>query len=199
MSLPEPRYLLWLDLETSDLSPSKGEILEIGAVLTEFRYPYDEVGRFQSVVRADVLLYQAASKLTFEEFVAEFAEDHHEAVVEMHLDNGLLAESFQSKDDRREVQRRFMQWLTELVPDKGTIRIAGSGVGPFDVPYMRHHMPLIPGWCQYRVLDISSVRTALESVGKPQDDGADGKHRALGDALSALACMRRLANAFVGI
>jgi oligoribonuclease (3'-5' exoribonuclease) len=62
------------------------------------------------------------------------------------------------------------------------VMFAGSGIGPFDVPLIRRHLPRAAAAVHYRPLDISSVREMglLLGLAPPWPDG-ERPHRAAGD------------------
>lgn len=68
------------------------------------------------------------------------------------------------------------------------VAVAGSGVGPFDVPLLRAYFPVTAGSVHYRPLDISSVRALARLVGVTSPFEAEARpHRAAGDVAFSVA------------
>lgn len=195
MSLADPTHLLWIDLETTGLgSPHNGEILEIAMIVTEPLTPYKEIDRLQAAIRPMDLWLDTG--LPGPESLVDFLQ-LHPVVAKMHLSNGLLAECWASELYVDDVQRWILAYLTdELGIEKGNARLAGSGIGPFDIPWLRVHMPLLMGFVQYRPMDISSVRSWLQSCGACLEKAESG-HRSMQDAELARAEALRLARTWV--
>ena len=172
--------LLWLDLESTGLDTSNGdEIIEIGCILTT--KDLRTLGEFTAVVKPSD---SAMARLTANQFL-----------VEMHTANGLLDEI----DNGRSiavVEYDLLCWLSSL----GAVRkltLAGSGVGHFDLPTVRQHMPTLAERLNYYVIDVGTIRRAHDMwVGTPVSAANDAKtHRAIDD----VRCHLEEANAFADL
>jgi oligoribonuclease len=167
---PLRNHLLWTDLECTGSDEEDDEIIEIGCVLTDFTL--DELDSWTSVVKPSAA---ALGRMM-----------QNDVVREMHEKNGLLDDVLRQKNPRiHEVTRQLLTWLDNWGIANGDLVIAGSGVGHFDMRFLRKYMPqLVPGKCKYWCIDIGVVRRAWDMwVGTDVSAANDRKtHRALDDA-----------------
>ncbi len=187
------KLLLWLDLESTGLDTSAGdEIIEIGCILTTDYLR--TLGEFAAVVKPSDT---ALSRLFDDQFL-----------VDMHTANGLLDEidggrsitwvehdllawldSFGTSEpdtNRRRIKASGYDTdhvLDVVIPASPKFTLACSGVGHFDLPTVREHMPRLAGRLNYFVLDVGVIRRAHEMwVSTPVSAANDAKtHRALDD------------------
>ena len=156
------RYL-WLDLETTGLNPKAGQILEIGAVLTDGFF--NEIERFHAIAIKD-------SNITLEPFVFQ-----------MHTDNGLLSAVEKSVYTEEDIINMFRSFLKRITVAEGFVTV-GNSVN-FDVNWLKERG--LREWGSYtshQVLDITSVKLFLKELGvSPPVDKPIGavSHRVFGD------------------
>jgi oligoribonuclease len=171
------KLLLWLDLESTGLDTSNGdEIIEIGCILTteDLRV----IGEFEAVVKPSA---NAMARLAANKFVTD-----------MHAANGLLDE-IKGGRSIAGIESRLLLWL-DILGAPQIITLAGSGVGHFDLPTIREHMPRLAERLNYYVIDVGTIRRAHDMwVGTPVSVANDAKtHRAIDD----VRCHLEEANAF---
>ncbi len=159
--------LLWVDLETTGLSTLDGrdEIIEIACILTTTEL--DVMGEFTSPVKPS------------KEALVRLANNDY--VWNMHTKNGLIKD-LDDAPSISSVEVDIFGWLGILgAADKLTL--AGSGVGPFDLPALRLQMPALAGGLDYWVIDVGVLRRAHALwVGTTVSEANDSKtHRALDD------------------
>lgn len=164
-------HLLWTDLECTGSDEAEDEIIEIGCVLTT--YDLDALDTYTAVVKPGA---KALGRMF-----------QNEIVREMHEKNGLLDDVLRAGEGSRQhrVTRDLLNWLDEWEIKDGDLVIAGSGVGHFDMRFLRKYMPqLVPGKAKYWVIDIGVIRRAHDMwVGTDVSAANDRKtHRALDDA-----------------
>jgi oligoribonuclease len=171
-------HLLWIDLETTGLETLGGgdEIIEIGCILTteDLRV----LGEFEAVVKPSD---SAMARLAANQFV-----------VDMHTANGLL-DAISRGLSIAQAELSVLRWLRSLGvsvkmfdSDPGALQkltLAGSGVGHFDLPTIREHMPKLAERLNYYVIDVGTIRRAHDMwVGTPVSAANDAKtHRAIDD------------------
>jgi len=182
------KMLAWMDLETTGLDEHHDPILEVGMILTDRDWPFAELATYQAVVQPDDS--QWATRLG----------DH---VTKMHTDNGLLAE-VPSGSPIVKVESEMIATLAEAGARKGTVMLAGSGVGHFDRRFIAAQMPTLSRWLTFPSLDVGVLRRAFCFVGREdlsaagttyEGDAFDAKpHRALADVADHLAEFRCYAN-----
>jgi oligoribonuclease (3'-5' exoribonuclease) len=176
------KLLLWLNLESTGLDTSNGdEIIEIGCILTHADLRV--LGEFEAVVKPSD---SAMSRLAANQFL-----------VDMHTANGLLAEIDRGRFITR-AELDLVIWLNRLgVRADQKLTLAGSGVGHFDLPTIREHMPRLAKHLNYYVIDVGTIRRAHDMwVGTPVSAANDAKtHRAIDD----VRCHLAEANAFADL
>jgi oligoribonuclease len=171
------KLLLWLDLESTGLDTSNGdEIIEIGCILTTADLRV--LGEFEAVVKPSA---DARVRLSNNQFL-----------VDMHTKNGLLDEINDGLPiDQIELDLLHwldslgaeVCWLTPWYPVGQKLTLAGSGVGHFDLPTVRVHMPTLANHLNYYVIDVGTIRRAHDMwIGTPVSAANDAKtHRAIDD------------------
>lgn len=185
------KLLLWLDLESTGLDTSNGdEIIEIGCILTH--EDLRVLGEFEAVVKPSA---NAMARLAANQFL-----------VDMHSANGLLDE-INAGRSIAQAELDLLIWLRGLgvsvkmfdsdLGDLQKLTLAGSGVGHFDLPTIRIHMPALAERLNYFVLDVGTIRRAHEMwVCTPVSAANDAKtHRAIDD----IRCHLEEARAFADL
>jgi oligoribonuclease (3'-5' exoribonuclease) len=174
--MPKPDLVLWVDLETTGTNRELSKILEVAAVLTDATTGFEEIGRYEAVIKPrdlDLLMLP-------------------NSVYEMHRDNGLLNDVRKSTKALSQVQTAFFEWLANKraawMRDKETlvppvIALGGSGVGHFDRDFLERDFKSIMRYLVYWNLDIGVVRRFRLIAGiEPKYPGLK-THRAMDDIL----------------
>lgn len=185
MPKPDPKYFLWVDLETTGLSHDKDVPLEVAALITTpDLQEIDGCPRFHTLLMADGY---AMDRL-----------DLSPIAKEMHVANGLLAD-IEALGDKAplpdEVELDFADWIKEHCPE-GPIFLAGTGVAAFDIKVIECWFPAVRELLDYRTIDIGQTRRVMKHVLGYSDEQmpaeADSEHRARGDVMNALDQTREI-------
>ena len=180
--------LVWVDLETTGITPREHRILEMAMVITDddlnvvdefsrgIKQPYRPASGFRSSMPPDVLL--------------------------MHQKSGLLDEVAAANYDVEAVEaemRVFMEASVGLASPNIRKRppMAGSSVH-FDRSFLEVHMPALVGHFHYRNFDVTSFGEAArrwypDEFVEPEKQRL---HRALPDLHDTLAEMRYIRSTF---
>lgn len=165
-------HLLWVDLETTGLDETADEIIEIGAILTDYDLN----------VAAELDTLVAPTRQGWQQLSA------NHTVARMHSTSGLLAAVDTAAADgtaptTAEAEAAMIDWLADHNAQPGHVALAGSGVAHLDMRFLRRHMPALVDWLHYWLLDIGVIRRAHHMwVGEHLTDiNGDKTHRALDD------------------
>lgn len=186
--------LCWIDLETTGLA-HHDPILEVGCVLTDPLMD-QELGSFQAVIDPGLWCPPAIADSVGVEHWWAWRERMDDVVVQMHGANGLLADVETTLVDLHTVAMTIERMMAEQWPG-AKWRLAGSGVGAFDLHVLRLQMPDVAEGFHYAPLDVGQFRRMLE-YGLRDDlvpteltlDGNAGSHdlhRAMADVRLHLA------------
>lgn len=136
----ENTLLLWMDTETTGLTPETSALLEIGLQWTDtdlnplddgFDTPIHYVGPVDGFIR------------------------------NMHGPNGLLAEcALEDTPDLADAERRALDYIRSRMADDTRVLAAGSTVR-FDRNMLDHHMPGLLDGISHRSLDVSTLLEAI--------------------------------------
>lgn len=187
--MSEPHHCcLWVDLETSDLVPHDGRILEWAAVLAA-----DDRGGDMRVIEQFTGVISLADNtddpLSLER---EYFPGVDPFVVTMHKKNGLWAECEAGANTLDEADQ-FLADLCESMGGEpgrdggpGSVVLAGASIGQLDRPFIMHHMPKLARFVSYRCFDVSTLKMANQFWAEAEFKKARA-HRALPDVLESLA------------
>jgi oligoribonuclease len=167
----DAKAILWVDLETTGSSELEDEIIEVGAILTDFELVV--IGSTEAVCRPTQYGYDRLIQ--------------NDVVRKMHTDNGLLQELDRGRD-LRAVDEELFKFVRLHVP-KGRVILAGSGVSHFDRKFIDSQLWVTAELLTYPTLDIGVVRRFNQKCCgfELQQDGQPSKnHRAFADIMHHL-------------
>lgn len=167
---------LWLDLETTGLDPHACRILEWAVVLAA-----DDAEGDMSPIEQ----YSGVVGVFSEKELTEVQAEMDPYVLNMHTNNGLLAEVVASESTLAESEEFLIGIANELGAKPRTIVLAGSTVA-FDLGFIHVHMPRFAEFLSHRCFDVSTLKMA-ERAWKGEPFKKAEAHRALPDVLESLA------------
>lgn len=172
--------LLWLDLETTGLSPTEDFILEVAYLGTDMKlrllHP-SETTTSNVVQTADSSVW------------ARLAESEY--VTKMHTDSGLVdaLDRWEGTTPLFLIEREIVSYM-ELHDDGNPWQLAGASVH-FDLAFIRTRMPFLARQLSHRVYDTSTLKAFFESLNMHHDVVNEGQHRAANDVAEVLEVARR--------
>lgn len=172
--------LVWIDLETTGLSPETGSILEVGAIITAENLAPTE--SYHAVLKTNPAIKASAG----------------EVARKMHEQNGLWKECFENGIPKEQAARQLRELISfHTGDDEEKPWIAGSSVD-FDMRWLRAHMPSVANLLHYRQFDMRPILKALEMWGGRKMPDKLESHRSmddlqesLGDALAVKSLFER--------
>lgn len=175
--MPDPKSsrVVWIDLEMTGLDPTRDEIVEIAAIVTDAELvELDEGVSF--VVRPSNL---------------ELLNTMEDVVTTMHTESGLLPE-IPSGISVAEAGAAVLEYVRSHVPEAGRAPLAGSSVY-VDRGFLSRYLPELDAYLHYRLIDVSTVKELSRRwfprayFNAPTKTGG---HRALADIRESIAELR---------
>lgn len=190
--------VLFADLETTGTDPHalRASILEAGFVLT------DGTPELNVIAEANLVIRPLGDRHDHETLWAEMPP----VVRDMHTANGLWTEATDPDADAwnaTDADLAIARWLESYIGDF-QVALAGSGVGHFDLQWIRRHLPRVASDLTYWVFDVGVIRRSLALAGRRDlvdlaTDVEAKTHRALADAHLHVAEARRYLTLFRSI
>jgi oligoribonuclease len=167
--------LLWIDLETTGLSPQDDHILEVAWTITD-----------NSLITIDDV-YTHVTQLSPQAWVQLTQTPE---VLEMHRNSGLLTEIDEAKTLMRleDIEDQIIAQLKQTGLEE-IIMVAGFSVH-FDLSFINEHMPRLARLLSHRTYDVTTLKTFFKSVHIEHHVENYGKHRAHYDTVEALSIAR---------
>jgi oligoribonuclease len=184
----DAKAILWVDLETTGTDETEDDIIEVGAILTDF--DLEVIRMFSAVSRPSAHAYTRMME--------------NKVVREMHTANGLLA--ILDKLPRgacpiHEVDMNLKEFVREWVPT-GKVVLAGSGVSHFDRRFIDAQLYNAATLLVRPTIDVGVIRRFFRMAGitLDEDTGSQIKsHRAMDDISQHLSEARMFRNLIVGM
>lgn len=190
----EPEYILWLDLETTGLSPRTSGVLEIAAVITDMQLV--EMARTSWIVNPDIQIgfddggrpraYTSSRKPT------HWIEQMPVNVLEMHVASGLVRRVTESKMSLGDAEDGLIRLIEKTCGKKAIVPLGGSGVSHFDLQVIRTQMPTLASKLTYWTIDVGNVRRFATRVMGIEFERTEVAHRAMPDVEQSIAEAKRL-------
>ena len=155
--------LLWLDLKTTGLDPTRGKILEVAAAVADLQTPFDLQPTYLGVSAGsppDAIYSRVCSFAKWEHWLMD------DYVRSMHTKNGLLVECERASSTAAIIEGDLLSMLPEpgTYDRENTPTLAGSSVH-FDHAWLRVHMPTFAARLSHRHYDVSAVKLFCQSLG----------------------------------
>ena len=164
--MPNDKYILFLDTESTGSDVNKDEMIEIGLVLLDAD-TLEEVDTFNAVI--------TPSQKAFNRMM------NNKVVHDMHAANGLIDDldnGFLAYDADLSIDA----WLNGHDIDTTHLPYGGSGVLHFDRKFIDKYLPRLSKRITYWAYDVGVVRRTAAKVGYPWLSQDAKNHRALVDA-----------------
>ena len=161
----KPKRILWVDLEMTGLDPTHDEILEIGAIVTD--WDFKPLTTYEGVVRHDETKLKNLLDRN-----AEFWNENPEAR------RGLESQNAHGKP-LAEIEQEIIAFCEQWLDGEQKILLAGNSVHQ-DRRFIDQWWPKLSEKLHYRMLDVSAWKVVFEGkygkkFAKPE------AHRALDD------------------
>lgn len=159
-----PDKILWVDLEMTGLDPKKQRIIEIAAIVTDFKLK--ELGRFERIVHQSGRVLRKA-----------------EAWPKANMKQ-LFLEVEESAFSEKEVIVEFADFIREHFGTEPAV-MAGNSIHQ-DRRFIRARWEEVEERLHYRMLDVSTLKIWLGGT-KQKSFAKKESHRALDDILESIA------------
>jgi oligoribonuclease len=187
--------IVWVDTETTGLSPASAELLEVAAIITDD--DFHEVARFHRVLET----VTAWNIVNNDRRPVPVAPN----VIAMHHANGLWVESAQSKAHPYQVDNDLLAFIeTHTKKDGETKPTLGGSTVAFDREFMRRYLWQSLQTLHYRNLDVTSLnemaRRCAPNLHKNRPhNGSSVQHRAMPDIEASINVARYYARVLGGL
>ncbi len=182
MEGPDPRNLVWIDLEMTGLDTNNDYIIEIATVVTD--------SDLNIIAEGPVLAIHQ------EEKVLNRMDAWNR---EQHTASGLLERVRRSRITEREAERLTLSFIKRYVPP-GASPMCGNSICQ-DRRFLARCMPELERYFHYRNLDVSTIKELARRWNPEVYEGfrKQGRHLALDDVFDSINELRHYREHFLRI
>ncbi len=158
---PQPKLLIWIDMEMTGLDVLHDDILEVAVIVTNAA-DLSEVARFHRVLAYPEAELVDRLKLGDAAIAAANVTGKPSvSVLKMHTDSGLIADCAKSSNTMQQVEQELEEFLTGC---SGGVkhRAAGNSVH-FDLYFLRRQMPAAYALLHHQIVEVTSHWQTLET------------------------------------
>ncbi len=153
--------ILWVDLEMTGLDEDKDVILEVAAIVTDWKF--NEIATYETVIHQS----------------DEVLENMNPWCIDQHGASGLTERSRESDMSQKKAETQLVAFINKHFVADQPVLLAGNSIH-MDRRFISAQWPRVEAKLHYRMLDVSAWKVVFEGkykkkFAKPQD------HRALGD------------------
>lgn len=158
--------ILWIDLEMTGLDPIEDRILEVAAIVTDWKF--NELAIYEGVVHVDPSEIKRRMKV---------GQDFWDANPEAR--DSLIAQNLEKGRPGEMIEAELLAFIDEHFEADKPVLLAGNSIHQ-DRKFIADEWKQIDARLHYRMLDVSAWKVVFEGkykkrFGKPEE------HRALGD------------------
>jgi oligoribonuclease len=158
--------ILWVDLEMTGLDPVEDRILEVAAIVTDWKFK--ELATYEGVVKVGPRLLERRMEVG-----KAFWDANPEAR------DGLIRQNLEVGRSGRTIENELLAFIDEHFAAGIPVLLAGNSIHQ-DRKFIAHEWHRIDKRLHYRMLDVSAWKVVFEGkfrkkFAKPEE------HRALGD------------------
>lgn len=157
--------ILWLDLEMTGLSPEKDIILEVAAIVTDWKF--EEIDTYQGVIKCNELVVKKRFKAN-----KIFWDANPESR------DGLLEQNKRGKP-LKAIESEIIEFIDNNFKTDAPVLLAGNSIH-MDRRFIIKAWPKFDARLHYRMLDVSAWKVVFEGKYKTKFHKPDA-HRALDD------------------
>ena len=163
--------ILWVDLEMTGLSPEKDLILEIAAIVTDWKFV--EIDTYHGVIKNS----QTGLKKRFK--ANKFFWDGN-----VESRDGLLSQNADGKT-LKVIQNELLEFIEKNFKAGVPVLLGGNSIH-MDRRFIVNYLPKFDAKLHYRMLDVSAWKVVFENKYKTKFTKPDA-HRALDDIRGSIA------------
>ena len=177
-------WLAWIDVETTGLEPATGQLLEIGAIITDLRAT-DTIAGFHRVIDPGQIRITGRNLKAIRMHTANGLIDEclgQSPVLPEPIHPGTLADTLtDTMADPADLTGALNDLLGFLAEQADGIHLHPAGTNvDFDLRFLAFHQPATTPILDYRKLDLTSLRlAALANGADPYRHHTPGTHRVL--------------------
>lgn len=162
------KNILWVDLEMTGLDPIEDRILEVGAIVTDWKF--QEVATYEAAIKVGTGIVQ---RRMFTGPSAAFWETVPETRA------ALIEQNTASARSGRTIENELLALLDEHFEAGTPVILAGNSIH-MDRRFIEREWPRLNERLHYRMLDVSAWKVVFENVFKKKYAKREA-HRALDD------------------
>ncbi|MCD8561745.1 oligoribonuclease [Candidatus Saccharibacteria bacterium] len=160
--------LLWVDLEMTGLDPTEDRILEVAALVTDWKF--QEVARYEAVVKVGPRLVERRMRKGPSAAFWDTIPETRDALITQNETEGRSG---------RTVENELLAFLDAHFVAGTPVILAGNSIH-MDRRFIQNEWPRLDARLHYRMLDVSAWKVVFEHVYKTKFAKREA-HRALDD------------------
>jgi oligoribonuclease len=158
--------ILWVDLEMTGLDPIKDRILEVAAIVTDWKF--NELATYEGVVKVGPRLMERRMKV---------GKDFWDANPEAR--DGLIRQNREVGRSGRTIENELLAFINEHFEEGKPVLLAGNSIHQ-DRKFIANEWHRLDERLHYRMLDVSAWKVVFEGKFRKKFTKPE-EHRALGD------------------